>query len=237
MCGSLHHPPPALPTYLTTAITDVSMRAGQGQERRDFVKSTLGKSTCTSSASTTTLALVGCFSGLACKGRIHTQCLFQVSIVVVVACGRFPPVRHLSLPPLHPLIPPLPSSPPTGFASALGVLATLSPSLPANAGFLNKDKLPEVIKPADAEVDQDVLKSSEVQNELKAIRKYQEGVASLKADFTANPQADLYNRVRKVCLDLIVYYFVVEEEVFSSCVRRATLRMRSERPVGPLTFS
>jgi hypothetical protein len=33
-------------TYLHTLTTDVSMRAGQGQERRDFVKSTLGKSTC-----------------------------------------------------------------------------------------------------------------------------------------------------------------------------------------------
>jgi len=107
---------------------------------------------------------------------------------------------------LHPLIflpSHHPSAPPslfssTGFASALGVLATLSPSLPANAGFLNKDKLPEVIKPVDAEIDQDVLKSSEVQNELKAIRKYQEGVSSLKADLSGNPQTDLYDRVRKV---------------------------------------
>ncbi|GAB5037520.1 Hypothetical protein NocV09_08400130 [Nannochloropsis oceanica] len=112
--------PPTVP-----AGRDVSMRAGQGQERRDFVKSTLG------------------------------------------------------------------------FASALGVVATLSPSLPANAGFLNKDKLPEVIKPVDAEIDQDILKSSDVQDELKAIRKYQAGVSSIKADFTGNPQADLYDRVRK----------------------------------------
>jgi hypothetical protein len=81
------------------------------------------------------------------------------------------------------------------------VLAKLSPSLPANAGFLNKDKLPEVIKPVDAEIDQDILKSSGVQDELKAIRKYQAGVSSIKADFTGNPQADLYDRVRKVCLD------------------------------------
>lgn len=81
------------------------------------------------------------------------------------------------------------------------MVATLSPSLPANAGFLNKDKLPEVIKPVDAEIDQDILKSSDVQDELKAIRKYQAGVSSIKADFTGNPQADLYDRVRKVRLE------------------------------------
>jgi len=80
----------------------------------------------------------------------------------------------------------------------LGVLASLSPSFPAQAGYLNSDKLPEVIKPSDAEVDQDILKSSEVQNELKAIRNYKEGVSSLSSELAGNTQVDLYSRVRKV---------------------------------------
>ncbi|EWM22295.1 hypothetical protein Naga_100933g3 [Nannochloropsis gaditana] len=84
-----------------------------------------------------------------------------------------------------------------GFASVLGVLASLSPSFPAQAGYLNSDKLPEVIKPSDAEVDQDILKSSEVQNELKAIRNYKEGVSSLRSELAGNAQVDLYSRVRK----------------------------------------
>ncbi len=65
--------------------------------------------------------------------------------------------------PFSSLTPPHPTDRPTtnetGLAGALGLVAGAST---ASAGFLNSDSLPEVIKPKDAEIDQDLVKSSDV---------------------------------------------------------------------------
>ena len=105
-----HTPPLFFPA--THQYTDMSMRA-QTQDRRDFVKGTLGTSS-------------------------H-------------------PPTHTDVSPAHPLTSLTRPThlPLTGFASALGFVA-LASSSPANAGYLNADKLPEVIKPKDAEIDQGI---------------------------------------------------------------------------------
>lgn len=56
---------------------------------------------------------------------------------------------------------------------------------------------PEVLDPADAEIDQGILKSSSVQDAIKKVQGYQNIVRDFKKTLEADPQANLQKRIIK----------------------------------------
>jgi hypothetical protein len=79
-----------------------------------------------------------------------------------------------------------------GFAGAL-----MGSPLVANAGYLNADKLPEVLAPDPSAVDRDTLKSGKVQDAIKTTKYYLAVVQEMEKQLTANPQLDLGPAIRK----------------------------------------
>lgn len=81
---------------------------------------------------------------------------------------------------------------------ATGTLSVASPA-PANAakygGFGAGS--PEVLNPADAEIDMDVLKSDAVQSALKKVQGYQSAVREMQKALESNAQADLKKTIIK----------------------------------------
>jgi len=76
-----------------------------------------------------------------------------------------------------------------GDAFVAGTL--LGSPLVANAGYLNKDSLPEVLTPDAAAVDRDVLKTAKVQDALKSTKFFLSVVQEMQKQLKANPQIDL----------------------------------------------
>ena len=79
-----------------------------------------------------------------------------------------------------------------GFAGAL-----LGSPLVANAGYLNADKLPEVMAPDPSAVDRDTLKTGKVQDAIKTTKYYLAVVQEMEKQLKANPQLDLGPAIRK----------------------------------------
>lgn len=75
--------------------------------------------------------------------------------------------------------------------------ALLGTPFVANAGYLNADKLPEVMTPDAAAVDRDVLKLGKVQDALKSTKYYLTVVQEMEKQLKANPQLDLGPAIRK----------------------------------------
>ena len=74
--------------------------------------------------------------------------------------------------------------------------ALLGTPFVANAGYLNADKLPEVMTP-DAQQWIAMLKSGKVQDALKSTKYYLAVVQEMEKQLKANPQLDLGPAIRK----------------------------------------
>lgn len=86
----------------------------------------------------------------------------------------------------------------------LGGLAAASATLLSGPGVANAAKYggigagsPNVMSPADADVDADILASSSVQNAIKAVKGYQAAVKAMLEALQKNPQTDVGGYVRK----------------------------------------